>query len=76
MKTFTYLGASTEGGTYRVFETLRDGLAAKGWKGHFVNEASLGPSPCGLSGANLAVRMCDHLAGYGTVIGNVFIRPI
>lgn len=72
-KTFAYLGSSQEGGTYRVFETLRDGLAARGWEGHFINESDLPPAVLDGPEAGILAALRDRLATYDAVIGNVFI---
>ena len=73
MKKFAFLGSSKEGGTYRVFETLRDGLLGHGWEGHFVNESSL-PSPISdASEPEILAALSSHLSSYDLVIGNVFI---
>lgn len=73
MKTFAYLGSSQEGGTYRVFETLRDGLAERGWAGEFVNESRLPGSVLNGSERDILQALRDHLGSYDLVIGNVFI---
>lgn len=73
MKTFAYLGSSREGGTYRVFETLRDGLAERGWAGEFVNESCLPASARSGSERAILEALRDHLGRYDMVIGNVFI---
>jgi len=73
MKTFAYLGSSQEGGTYRVFETLRDGLAERGWAGEFVNESCLPASAWNGSEREILEALRDHLGKYDVVIGNVFI---
>ena len=74
MKTFAYLGTSREGGTYRVFETLRDGLAERGWTGEFVSESSLPPAALNGSERDILEALRDHLGRYDVVIGNVFIN--
>lgn len=74
MKTFAYLGTSREGGTYRVFETLRDGLAERGWKGHFVNESCLPPAVLNGSERDILEALRNQLGTYDMVIGNVFIN--
>jgi glycosyltransferase involved in cell wall biosynthesis len=73
MKSFAYLGTSKEGGTYRVFETLRDGLAKSGWEGHFVNEQSLPEGGGEKDEAVVLEALRDHLGTFDAVIGNVFI---
>lgn len=73
MKTFAYLGTSQEGGTYRVFETLRDGLAERGWAGQFVNESCLPAAALNGSEKEILEALRDHLGSYDMVIGNVFI---
>jgi glycosyltransferase involved in cell wall biosynthesis len=73
MKSFAYLGSSQEGGTYRVFETLRDGLAERGWTGEFVNETCLPAGALNGSEKEILEALRDHLGGYDLVIGNVFI---
>lgn len=72
-KTFAYLGSAKEGGTYRVFETLRDGLAKCGWEGHFVNEQSLPEGVAEKEEAAVLEALRDHLGSFDAVIGNVFI---
>jgi glycosyltransferase involved in cell wall biosynthesis len=74
MKTFAYLGTSREGGTYRVFETLRDGLADRGWTGEFVNESSLSPAVLNGSEQDILEALRNRLGRYDVVIGNVFIN--
>ena len=73
MKSFAYLGSSKEGGTYRVFETLRDGLATWGWEGHFVNEQSLPEGIVEKDEGAVLEALRDHLGKFDAVIGNVFI---
>lgn len=73
MKTFAYLGTSKEGGTYRVFETLRDGLAGRGWKGEFVNEDCLPPSVLNKPEKKILEALRNYLGCYDVVIGNAFI---
>jgi len=74
MKTFAYLGTSREGGTYRVFETLRDGLAERGWTGEFVSESCLSPAALNGSERDILEALRNHLGRYDVVIGNVFIN--
>lgn len=73
MRTFAYLGSSQEGGTYRVFETLRDGLATRGWAGEFVNESCLPEWILEGSEKEILEALRDRLGQYDVVIGNVFI---
>lgn len=73
MKSFAYMGSSQDGGTYRVFETLRDGLAERGWAGEFVNESCLPASAQNRSEPEILEALRDHLCSYDVVIGNVFI---
>lgn len=73
MKTFAYLGSSKEGGTYRVFEVLRDGLAPRGWEGHFVNEHCLPKAVIKSDEPTVLTALSDYLSTFDVVIGNVFV---
>lgn len=73
MKTFAYLGSSREGGTYRVFETLRDGLASRGWEGRFVSERCLPKSETQKEEPAVLKALRDYLGSFDAVIGNVFV---
>lgn len=73
MRRFAYLGESKEGGTYRVFETLRDSMGEYGWEGSFVGQTSV-PALNGETRPDRRISILrDYLATFDAVIGNDFV---
>lgn len=74
-KRFAFLGTSQAGGVYRVFETLRDGLAPLGWHGDFIaGPPDFDPTRSWEDGIPAIRAFIDRLAGYDAIIANAFVE--
>lgn len=76
MKTIAYLGAEGGGGTYRVFQTLRDVLRQHGYAVELMNAQIAGYVGEDRDGVDAARALATALESFDAVIVNVFMARV